>query len=245
MTGVYLEQLYTFGKPDRDPRERIISVAYYALAPSELLTPVAGSDAAAVAWFELDALPSLAFDHRDVIAMAQQRLRAKLDYSTVAFGFMQPEFTLGELQKVYETIRGEALDKRNFRKHILALGLARAKPAPAAVSATTARPNCTASSIPAPFSTSSEAAMNTQPLIRMPAVHKINVPPMVEEQLSDSERASLIARIKTPDGWSKTRCWSRTITPRPSCRIWPKTPAAASRIRWKWRVLATPMRPRP
>ena len=93
VTGVYLEQLYTFGKPDRDPRERIISVAYYALAPSELLTPVAGSDAAAVAWFELDALPSLAFDHHDVIAMAQQRLRAKLDYSTVAFGFMQPEFT--------------------------------------------------------------------------------------------------------------------------------------------------------
>jgi 8-oxo-dGTP diphosphatase len=123
VTGVYLEQLYTFGKPDRDPRERIISVAYYALAPSELLTPVAGSDAAAVTWFELDALPSLAFDHHDVIALAQQRLRAKLDYSTVAFGFMQPEFTLGELQKVYETIRGEALDKRNFRKHILALGL--------------------------------------------------------------------------------------------------------------------------
>ena len=123
VTGVYLEQLYTFGKPDRDPRERIISVTYYALAPSEILSPVAGSDAAEVAWFAMDALPELAFDHREVIALAQQRLRAKLDYSTVAFGFMQQEFTLGELQKVYETIRGEALDKRNFRKHILALDL--------------------------------------------------------------------------------------------------------------------------
>ena len=123
VTGVYLEQLYTFGKPDRDPRERIISVTYYALAPSEILSPVAGSDAAEVAWFAMDALPELAFDHREVIALAQQRLRAKLDYSTVAFGFMQEEFTLGELQKVYETIRGEALDKRNFRKHILALDL--------------------------------------------------------------------------------------------------------------------------
>ncbi len=123
VTGVYLEQLYTFGKPDRDPRERIISVTYYALAPSEILSPVAGSDAAEVAWFAMDALPELAFDHREVIALAQHRLRAKLDYSTVAFGFMQQEFTLGELQKVYETIRGEALDKRNFRKHILALDL--------------------------------------------------------------------------------------------------------------------------
>lgn len=123
ITGVYLEQLYTFGKPDRDPRERIVSVAYYALAPCEVLAPVAGSDAAAVCWFNLDALPALAFDHAHIIELAQQRLRAKLDYSTVAFGLMTETFTLGELQKVYETIRGEALDKRNFRKHILALGL--------------------------------------------------------------------------------------------------------------------------
>lgn len=123
VTGVYLEQLYTFGKPDRDPRERVISVAYYALAPSEGLSPVAGSDAAEVAWFAMGALPQLAFDHRDIISLAQQRLRAKLDYSTVAFGFLAQTFTLGELQKVFETIRGDALDKRNFRKHILALDL--------------------------------------------------------------------------------------------------------------------------
>lgn len=123
ISGVYLEQLYTFGKPGRDPRERIISVAYYALAPYEVLAPVAGSDAAEVGWFALSALPSLAFDHADVIQLAQQRLRAKLDYSTVAFGLVESTFTLGELQKVYEIIRGEALDKRNFRKHILSLGV--------------------------------------------------------------------------------------------------------------------------
>ncbi|MEQ1667658.1 MAG: NUDIX domain-containing protein [Sulfuriferula sp.] len=123
VTGVYLEQLYTFGKPDRDPRERIISVAYYALAPYEVLTPVAGSDAAELAWFALDSMPALAFDHADIIQLAQQRLRAKLDYSTVAFGLMGATFTLGELQKVYEIIRGEALDKRNFRKHILSVGV--------------------------------------------------------------------------------------------------------------------------
>ena len=123
ISGVYLEQLYTFGKPDRDPRERIISVAYYALAPAEVLAPVAGSDAAEVAWFSLDSLPELAFDHRDIIDLAQQRLRAKLDYSTIAFSLMTETFTLGELQKVYEIIRGEPLDKRNFRKHILTLNL--------------------------------------------------------------------------------------------------------------------------
>lgn len=123
ITGVYLEQLYTFGKPDRDPRERIISVAYYALAPCEVLSPVAGSDAAEVGWFNLDDLPPLAFDHYDILHLAQQRLRAKLDYSTVAFGLMAETFTLSELQKVYETIRGEALDKRNFRKHMLTLDI--------------------------------------------------------------------------------------------------------------------------
>lgn len=123
ISGVYLEQLYTFGKPGRDPRERIISVAYYALAPYEVLAPVAGSDAEEVGWFALNALPALAFDHADVIQLAQQRLRAKLDYSTVAFGLVESTFTLGELQKVYEIIRGEALDKRNFRKHVLSLGV--------------------------------------------------------------------------------------------------------------------------
>lgn len=122
--GVYLEQLYTFGHPKRDPRERVISVAYYALAPLQRVTgAVAGSDAAALGWFPVGALPELAFDHGAVIARALERLRAKLDYSTIAFQVMPRKFTLGELQEVYETILGAPLDKRNFRKRIQAFGL--------------------------------------------------------------------------------------------------------------------------
>jgi 8-oxo-dGTP diphosphatase len=122
VSGVFLEQLYTFGRPDRDPRERVITVAYYALIPSEKLQIRAASDAEAVGWFALDDLPDLAFDHAEIVAMAHQRLVAKLDYSTIAFAFMPEKFTLTELQEVYEIIRREAIDKRNFRKWILGLG---------------------------------------------------------------------------------------------------------------------------
>ncbi len=121
--GVYLEQLYTFGKPERDPRERVISVAYYGLMPLPALEPRSGSDAAQIAWFDADRLPDLAFDHVEIIAKARERLRAKLDYSTIALQFMPKKFTLSELQTVYQTILGEPLDKRNFRKRISALGL--------------------------------------------------------------------------------------------------------------------------
>lgn len=121
--NVYLEQLYTFGKPGRDPRERVISVAYYALTASEQLTLAPASDAAEAAWFAFDDLPQLAFDHRDIISKAHERLVAKLDYSTIAFQFMPEQFTLSELQDVYEIIRSEPMDKRNFRKWILSQGL--------------------------------------------------------------------------------------------------------------------------
>ena len=121
VSGVYLEQLYTFGAPGRDPRERVISVAYYALIPSDRLQLRAATDAEAVGWFGMDELPALAFDHTDIIAMAHQRLVAKLDYSTIAFQFLGGDFTLSELQSVYEIILREGLDKRNFRKWALAL----------------------------------------------------------------------------------------------------------------------------
>ncbi len=121
VSGVYLEQLYTYGKPDRDPRERVISTAYYALIPSDRLQVKAASDASDAKWFPLDELPELAFDHNRIIKQAHERLVAKLDYSTIAFQFMAETFTLSELQAVYEILLDEELDKRNFRKWILAL----------------------------------------------------------------------------------------------------------------------------
>ncbi len=119
--NVFLEQLYTFGAPERDPRERVITVAYYALIPSDKIQIRAATDAEAVGWFAMDELPELAFDHEEILAKAKQRLAAKLDYSTIAFQFMPQEFTLSQLQEVYEIILEEAVDKRNFRKWVLTL----------------------------------------------------------------------------------------------------------------------------
>lgn len=120
VSGVYLEQLFTFGEPRRDPRERVITVAYYALIPSDTVELKAASDAEGVAWFSVDKLPELAFDHDDILEMALDRLKAKLEYSTIALQLMPEAFTLTELQHVYELIAREAIDKRNFRKRILA-----------------------------------------------------------------------------------------------------------------------------
>ena len=121
LRGLYLEQLCTFGAVGRDPRERVISVAYLALAPAGELGVQAGDDAADASWFRLDALPELAFDHADIIATAHRRLVGKLDSSTIAFQFLPETFTLGELQRVYETLVDAEIDKRNFRKWALAL----------------------------------------------------------------------------------------------------------------------------
>ncbi len=123
-TGVaaaYLEQLYTFGAPKRDPRERVIIVVYYALTPSDALEIKAASDAEGVGWFGIDELPELAFDHSDIMDMALTRLSAKLDYSTIAFQLMPDEFTMPELRHLYELITREEIDARNFSKRILAL----------------------------------------------------------------------------------------------------------------------------
>lgn len=120
---IYLEQLYTFGDPGRDPRERVISVTYFALVSPDRLEPHAASDAAAAAWVPLDELPPLAFDHGKIIALAHRRLVAKLEYSSIAFCLLADTFTLGEVQRVYEILLDRPLDKRNFRKRLLALDL--------------------------------------------------------------------------------------------------------------------------
>ena len=115
---VYLEQLYTFGAPRRDPRGRVITVAYYALVPhTDVLRP--GTDAADAAWFPIAELPALAFDHRKIVEYAHQRIRNKLNYTNVGFELLPDKFTLTELQLVHEAILGEILDKRNFRRKII------------------------------------------------------------------------------------------------------------------------------
>jgi 8-oxo-dGTP diphosphatase len=122
VSGVYLEQLFTFGAPGRDPRGHTVTVAYSALIPSDNLELTASTDAEGVAWFGIDKLPDLAFDHDEILELALDRLVAKLEYSTIAFQLMPKSFTLTELQHVYELIERNAIDKRNFRKRILALG---------------------------------------------------------------------------------------------------------------------------
>lgn len=120
---VYLEQLYTFGDPERDPRTRVITVVYFALLDSERLQVRAASDATDVGWFSVYDLPPLAFDHQMIVEYALNRLRNKLDYTTIAFNLLPEQFTLRELQRVHEIILHKKLDKRNFRKKILSTNI--------------------------------------------------------------------------------------------------------------------------
>src|SRR5262249_587894 len=114
---VYLEQLYSFGDPGRDPRGRVVTVSYYALVSCGRSLS-AGTDAADARWWPVAELPTLAFDHRRILDYALERLRNKLEYSTVGFQLLPDQFTLTELQRVYEVILNKKLDKRNFRRKI-------------------------------------------------------------------------------------------------------------------------------
>lgn len=121
---VFIEQLYTFGKPDRDPRGRVISVAYYALVNLDEHPVRSASDASRVQWFELAHLPPLAFDHDTILQVAVNRLRAKVRYQPIGFELLPEHFTLSQLQGLYETILGvPAINKRNFRARILKMGV--------------------------------------------------------------------------------------------------------------------------
>jgi 8-oxo-dGTP diphosphatase len=120
----YLEQLYSYGAPQRDPRGRIVTVAYFALIPADAPTRrEGGSDAAQARWFPVTDLPPLAFDHHEIATYALRRLRYKLEYSAVGFQLLPEDFTLTELQSTYEIILNEKLDKRNFRRRILEAGV--------------------------------------------------------------------------------------------------------------------------
>ena len=121
---IHLEQLATFGAPDRDPRGRVISVAYIALAGGEIMrTTRAGDDASATAWFDVYNLPRLAFDHDRILDAAMQRLRYKLEDTIQGLHLLPEVFTLTELQKVYEIVLKKTFDKRNFRRKFLSLGI--------------------------------------------------------------------------------------------------------------------------
>jgi 8-oxo-dGTP diphosphatase len=119
-----LEQLYTYGDPPRDPRGRVVTVAYFALIPADApFRAEGGSDARQARWFAVDCLPELAFDHAEIIDYALRRLRYKLEYTAAGFELLPDEFTLTEIQHTYEMILGETLDKRNFRRRILGAGI--------------------------------------------------------------------------------------------------------------------------
>jgi 8-oxo-dGTP diphosphatase len=118
-----LEQLYTFGEPNRDPRGRVITVAYYALVNWQPFQLKARHRVSEANWFAVKRLPALAFDHERILAYALERLRNKINYTTVGFQLLPREFTLTELQRSYEVILGQRLDKRNFRRKMLQLGI--------------------------------------------------------------------------------------------------------------------------
>lgn len=121
-TGVklsYMEQLYTFGRTDRDPRGRVISTAYLGCVRPSQVSLVGGSDASNAAWHSARSLPALAFDHAEIVETALRRLRSKAPWQPVSIDLLPPTFTLSDLQRVYEIILDGAIDKRNFRRKIL------------------------------------------------------------------------------------------------------------------------------
>jgi len=125
ITEVFLEQLYTFGNPGRDPRGWIVSVAYYALVSPEKHSIQATTDARQARWFPVTSVPRLAFDHAEILNTALGRIRGKLTYAPIGFELLAPKFTIKQLQKLYEIVLASKLDNRNFRKKIFAMDVLR------------------------------------------------------------------------------------------------------------------------
>lgn len=125
-TGVkiqYLEQLFTFGNTDRDPRQRIISVAYFALVKPENQVVAADTDALDAKWFDVKDLPPLAFDHGHILEKAIERVRNKITYEPIGFELLEEKFAFSELQQLYESFLGREFERRNFKKKIMSLGI--------------------------------------------------------------------------------------------------------------------------
>ena len=123
LRDIFMEQLYTFGSPGRDPRTRVVSVAYFALVNLPKHPVRAASDAREVGWFPVEELPPLAFDHAEIVGMAIGRLRAKVRYQPIGFELLPEDFSLTQLQELYEVVLGVPLNKRNFRARILKTGV--------------------------------------------------------------------------------------------------------------------------
>jgi 8-oxo-dGTP diphosphatase len=126
-TGVkinYLEQLYTFGQPDRDPRKRILSIAYFGLVKSDQFARLkAATDAEDAAWFNYKELPPLAFDHKKILRVAIERLRGKIIYQPIGFEFLDKKFPFSDLEHLYSTLLDRPMDRRNFKKKVMSLGI--------------------------------------------------------------------------------------------------------------------------
>ena len=126
-TGVrinYLEQLFTFGKTDRDPRTRILSVAYFGLVKSNQFEKLkATTDAEAAAWFNFKRLPKLAFDHKKILNVAIERLRGKIVYQPIGFELLDKKFPFSDLEQLYSTLLDRPIDRRNFKKKVMSLGI--------------------------------------------------------------------------------------------------------------------------
>jgi 8-oxo-dGTP diphosphatase len=120
---VYLEQLYSFGYPKRDPRGRVITIAYIALINSEKINLKAATDVSEVQWFSMKKIPELAFDHREILDYSLKRLKWKFEYTTVAFSLLSIKFTISDIQRIYEVVFNKKFDKRNFAKKILSLNI--------------------------------------------------------------------------------------------------------------------------